>query len=257
MQDQPPRSVSEQNLTAWLGSHGPLSGAAALEIALPLAAAVSAAHLEGRYVGALALERVTVIAGGPGEPPRVRIEALAERDPAPPAGVSPFASPEQVRGADDDERSDQYSLAAIVWACVTGHPPFEAREKEDLAEAIVGGIATVAAVRPDAPPALARVIDRATSLDPMRRYTSVRALGDALAELAPPELAVRWRPSFDRPSLEPRSVKERRDASGPVERPRKVDTAPLVGPGSVLGGIALVVVVAVALVLWAALAGRG
>jgi eukaryotic-like serine/threonine-protein kinase len=39
-------------------------------------------------------------------------------------GTPTFMPPEQARGATVDHRADLYSLGAVAWSCVSGHPPF-------------------------------------------------------------------------------------------------------------------------------------
>jgi len=44
-------------------------------------------------------------------------------------GTVDYASPEQIRGEDVDARADVYALTALVFHCLSGHPPYP-RESE-------------------------------------------------------------------------------------------------------------------------------
>ena len=253
---EPAPAEGEQSLAARLADEGALSAADALELAFPVLEAVIAAHAQGRPDGALDLTRILVRVRTDGGP-RARIDSPADGEGAPRGRTGAFSSPEQARGGAADERSDQYAVGAILWACLAGRAPFAASESDALAAQIIAGLEPLAAVRAGVPARLAAVIERATTVDPGRRYTSVRALADALAEIAPPELRTQWLPRFDRPSIEPRSVADRREHAGPLARPLGPDAPRLVAPRTVLGALALGVVVAIAIVLWASLAGRG
>lgn len=59
-------------------------------------------------------------------------------------GTPAFASPEQLRGADIDVRSDIYSLGATMYYVLVGHPPFENGNLMEL-------LTTIAAVKPTPP----------------------------------------------------------------------------------------------------------
>ncbi len=48
-------------------------------------------------------------------------------------GTPAFMSPEQVGGAELDGRTDQYSLAVLIYRCLTGRTPFTGKNPVDLA----------------------------------------------------------------------------------------------------------------------------
>jgi hypothetical protein len=68
-------------------------------------------------------------------------------------GTPAFASPEQLRGADIDVRSDIYSLGATMYYLLVGRPPFENANLMEL-------LTTIASVKPAAPHRLRREIPR-------------------------------------------------------------------------------------------------
>ena len=110
----------------------------------------------------------------------------------------PWAPPEQLIGSRNAEpTTDVYSLAATVYAMLTGHSPFETPGASEgvyeLARRIVKD-AVPPLGRPDVPPSLGRVLTVALEKDPARRYPTMlsfaRALQQIQAELELPTTAV-------------------------------------------------------------------
>lgn len=106
-------------------------------------------------------------------------------------GTYGYMSPEQRLGRAPTPRSDIYSLACTLYACLVGRPPpggtmpLEARA------------AALLAANPALPPTLAEVIARCLQADPLARYPSVDDLcGDLQAVLASQPLG--WRPKTRR-----------------------------------------------------------
>ena len=89
-----------------------------------------------------------------------------------PAGLTPaYAAPEQWRGEAVGPAADQYALAATLFTCLAGHPPFHPRRGPSLRDAhlsesppelhsVVGGI----------PDALAEAINRGLAKNPSHRF---------------------------------------------------------------------------------------
>ena len=110
----------------------------------------------------------------------------------------PWAPPEQLVGSSNAEpATDVYSLAATVYAMLTGHSPFETPGSSEgvyeLARRIVKD-AVPPLGRPDVPPSLVRVLTVALEKDPARRYPTMlsfaRALQQIQGELGLPTTAV-------------------------------------------------------------------
>jgi serine/threonine-protein kinase len=94
-------------------------------------------------------------------------------------GTPDFMSPEQARGDEVDERSDIFSAAAVFYLMLTGRKPFAAADLP----AVLNKVLRVdpLPIRDDeAPEALALVIQKALSKDPMRRQQNVPQLIDEL-----------------------------------------------------------------------------
>lgn len=115
------------------------------------------------------------------------------------SGTPLYMSPEQARGLRDiDARSDIYSLGAVAYALVSGHPPFE---RETPMEVIVAH-AREEAVPPSqldsaVPADLEQVILRCLAKRPEDRFQDIVSLEEALSECSAADQwtqadAVRW-----------------------------------------------------------------
>jgi tetratricopeptide (TPR) repeat protein/predicted Ser/Thr protein kinase len=92
-------------------------------------------------------------------------------------GTMGYMSPEQVRGAAVDARSDVFSFGAVLYEMVTGSPPFKKRSSADTVSAILneapalphtdGGAVAVE---------LQRVLRKCLAKDPDARYQGMRDL---------------------------------------------------------------------------------
>ena len=96
-------------------------------------------------------------------------------------GTPTYMSPEQISGKTVDGRSDIFSLAVVMFELLTGRPPFTA----DNVSALLFAIAhtphpSMKAIKPDLPPIVKEVLDRALQKDPVHRY---RRAGEFAMEL--------------------------------------------------------------------------
>jgi serine/threonine-protein kinase len=101
-------------------------------------------------------------------------------------GTPRYAAPEQVAGQPVDGRTDGYALGCVLYECLTGRPPFPAESNEAVLFAHLEAIRPkVTAERPDLPPAIDQVVQRAMAKAKQDRFTSSRELvaaaGRALA----------------------------------------------------------------------------
>ena len=108
-------------------------------------------------------------------------------------GTAPYMSPEQLRGAAIDVRSDIFSLGVVLYEMATGRRPFERPST----------VATITAILFEDPPpldepsfsALAPVIRRAMAKEPSKRFATSGMLLEALYDVK------------SRPSSRPRRVR--------------------------------------------------
>jgi len=95
-------------------------------------------------------------------------------------GTPSYMSPEQARGAigEIDERSDIFSLGAMLYELLCGRVPFEGATNEQIIEkALTGAVPPVRAVcSPEVSAELAAIAERALERDPDKRYQTADAL---------------------------------------------------------------------------------
>ncbi|HEX7308793.1 serine/threonine-protein kinase [Lentzea sp.] len=93
-------------------------------------------------------------------------------------GSPTYAAPEHLRGEPVDGRTDQYALACMLFACLSGRPPFQGGVQEVIAGHLgqnVPALSQLVAL----PPAIDEVIRKGTSKDPSQRYATCAELVDA------------------------------------------------------------------------------
>ena len=125
-------------------------------------------------------------------------------------GTLPYMSPEQVEGADIDDRSDLFSLGAICYEMIIGRRPFDSPSQAGL----------VAAILTSDPPVLAQLQDVRREIAPATRRALDRLLKKCLAK-DPDE---RWQCAADL-AAELKSIDDDR-VRGPQDDPALVAAAP-------------------------------
>lgn len=98
-------------------------------------------------------------------------------------GTPAYVSPEQASGeAVIDGRSDQYSLACVLYEMLAGERPFTGPTAQAvLAKRFSGSVRPVTEIRPTVPPAVERALARAMSTDAGTRYSSLALFAQAMA----------------------------------------------------------------------------
>ncbi len=173
-------------------SRGPLPVRELLDIAVQIADGISAAHAAGITHRDLKPENVMLTGDG-----RVKIldfglarlaaapasaqdrtVTMNETQPGAVLGTPNYMSPEQVRGAAVDYRSDQFSFGVILYEMATGKQAFLRDSAVLTMSAVVTDEPPVMdpAVQSKLPPPLRWTMDRCLSKEASRRYESTRDL---------------------------------------------------------------------------------
>ena len=96
-------------------------------------------------------------------------------------GTAAYLSPEQVEGHPATPASDVYGMGIVLYEMLTGSPPFSGGTPLAIALAhTTRPVPSLRAARPDVPPELAGVVERALAKDPAARYPDAEALRRAL-----------------------------------------------------------------------------
>jgi len=94
-------------------------------------------------------------------------------------GTPRYASPEQFRGHSVDQRSDLFSLGAILYEMLTGQPPFSGATFGEIAHSVLHASPPALTGSP-AISALGRIVHRALARDPNDRYPNASAMATEL-----------------------------------------------------------------------------
>lgn len=98
-------------------------------------------------------------------------------------GSPAHMAPEQIEGAEVDERADVFGAGVLLYECIVGHLPFEGQNPAQVLRRVLEGIYSKAEQeRPAVGAVFSRICDRALAKSPDDRYPTVRALRDALVD---------------------------------------------------------------------------
>jgi serine/threonine-protein kinase len=179
--------VHGTTLRALIDTEGAMAAATAAEIAYQVADALSVAHARGLVHRDVKPGNVLVQPDG-----RVKVTDFGIAKAADAGeeltrsgmvvGTARYLAPEQVDGRTVDDRADVYSLGLVLYEMLCGKAPFAG--DTDIATAVARlttPAPSISASRPDLPPELAHVVERALAREPGDRWPSAAALRDALA----------------------------------------------------------------------------
>ena len=96
-------------------------------------------------------------------------------------GTPAYLAPEQIQGAEQDQRSDQFSFGIVFYQMLAGVPPFEGNSVGSVCSQILHKEPLPPSrLNPAVPKALDAVIERCLAKDPQERFASCEELAQAL-----------------------------------------------------------------------------
>ena len=106
-------------------------------------------------------------------------------------GTPAYMAPEQARGEDVDHRADVYSLAAILYRAVTGHPAFASKDVPTTLYDVVYRVPTQPSIHAPLPGDVDRVLALGLAKQPADRFATALELAEwfalAIADQLTPE----------------------------------------------------------------------
>src|SRR5438105_4858029 len=104
---------------------------------------------------------------------------------SPTMGTPDYMAPEQIKGKRGDQRTDIYSLGAILYEMLTGQVPFQGPNVYAVMNArLVGDPPAPRSLNPEIPPQVEEIVLHAMEREPSNRYSSA---SEMKAELDAPE----------------------------------------------------------------------
>jgi tetratricopeptide (TPR) repeat protein len=164
-------------------SDGPLPVAEAVRIALQIAHALERAHSAGIVHRDIKPANIAFTERGDARLLDFGMAAYGEDGTDVKGGTPAYMAPEQVRGATVDGRTDVWALGAVLFEMLTGRKAFADGERARVMRAILEDApADIRRIRPEVPPALARVVARALAKPPEQRYGTAAEFATALRQ---------------------------------------------------------------------------
>ena len=177
--------VEGRTLEAELKERGPFTAAEVIRVGVELCRALGAVHEAGlvhrdvKAQNVLRDQRGHILLGDFGTGHELDDHGVGLTDIA---GTPAYLAPEIFTGAAATPRSDIYSLGVLLFRLATATYPVVGRSISQIRAAHANNSRTsITALRSDLPTALAAAIERATDVDPVRRFDSAAAMETALA----------------------------------------------------------------------------
>ncbi len=220
------RFVEGDDLGSLLHESGALAPALAAEIVAQAASALDAAHARGLVHRDVKPANVLIASG---DRPHVYLTdfGLAKWEDTTSGltstggwlGTPDYLAPEQVDGGRPDARTDVYALGCVLFAALTGRPPFADVPKLRKATAHLSEEPPLLRqVAPGVPKGFEPVVRKALAKDPAQRYASAGELGAAAVAAASGEKPPRERTARTRRMRGAAAPTRRLTASAPTAK---------------------------------------
>ena len=197
------RLVEGIDLATLLDRDGPMPPAAAAWITVQVASALDAAHADGLIHRDVKPSNVLITGHGKSMPFAYLIDFGIARvtrgaslsTGSGTIGTVTYMAPERFQGSPGEHHADVYSLACVLYECLTGRPPFSGEMVAVMWAHMNAPLPAPSTLRPGLPAAVDEVVARGLAKDPAHRYSSAGELAEAIlaatADLGTPSLPVR------------------------------------------------------------------
>jgi len=97
-------------------------------------------------------------------------------------GTPQFLAPELLRGEMPSQKTDVYAMGVLLYEMFTGRVPFDDNDTARLVRRVISETAPrIETLRPDLPPELRDILERAIAKDPDARFPDALSLSDAIS----------------------------------------------------------------------------
>lgn len=189
--------VAGPTLAGWLTARGPLPWQDVLQLGIQLTDALSTAHAHGLVHRDIKPGNVLLEADGSRALltdfglVRALDDATLTRSGML-AGTPDYMSPEQASGRQIDGRSDLFSLGCMLYAMLSGHPPFQAADPMAVLNRICHSRhRSLTADHPHIPWEISRMVDRLLSKDARHRPGTGEEVREHMQRLTQSRLQLR------------------------------------------------------------------
>jgi serine/threonine-protein kinase len=182
-----------ETLSKVMDREGPMTAIHAVQLLLPIADGLSAAHAKGLVHRDVKPDNVLLVVSDEGIAQPKLLDfgivksaqpdgSLGPSDAGTVVGSPDYMSPEQARGLERvDSRSDLWSFSVVLYEAIAGTVPFHSNDYNALLRMIVQTEPKALKDLGVADHALSYIVARGLSKDPLDRYPSLSQMGKALA----------------------------------------------------------------------------